>query len=78
MGRGLDLLITKVRWFQLLELVVVLLLLLVWLGRIALVSFVLQLIFLVLVLQDTADDRNVVDLRGSSNLFLLRSVRCVL
>jgi hypothetical protein len=78
MGRGLDLLITKVHWFQLLELVVVLLLLLVWLGRIALVSFVLQLIFLVLVLQDTADDCNVVDLRGSSNLFLLRSVRCVL
>jgi hypothetical protein len=78
MGRGLDLLITKVRRFQLLELVVALLLLLVQLVRITLVSFVLWLIFLVLVLQDTADDRGVVDLRGSSNLFLLCSVRYVL
>jgi hypothetical protein len=41
MGRGLDLLIMGVRRFQLLELVVVLLLLLVPLGRIALVFFVL-------------------------------------
>jgi hypothetical protein len=41
MGRGLDLLIMGVRQFQLLELVVVLLLLLVQLGRITLVSFVL-------------------------------------
>jgi hypothetical protein len=41
MGRGLDLLIMGVRLFQLLELVVVLLLLLVQLGRITLVSFVL-------------------------------------
>jgi hypothetical protein len=41
MGRGLDLLLMGVRWFQLLELVVVLLLLLVQLGRITLVSFVL-------------------------------------
>jgi hypothetical protein len=41
MGRGLDLLLMGVRRFQLLELVVVLLLLLVQLGRIALVSFVL-------------------------------------
>jgi hypothetical protein len=41
MGRGLDLLIMGVRRFQLLELVVVLLLLLVQLGRITLVSFVL-------------------------------------
>jgi hypothetical protein len=78
MGRGLDLLITKVRRFQLLELVVALLLLLVQLVRITLVSFVLWLIFLVLVLQDTADDRGAVDLHGSSNLFLLCSVRCVL
>jgi hypothetical protein len=31
----------------------------------------------VLVLQDTADDRGAVDLRGSSNLFLLYSVQCV-
>jgi hypothetical protein len=42
MGRGLDLLLMGVRRFQLLELVVVLLLLLlVPLGRITLVSFVL-------------------------------------
>jgi hypothetical protein len=41
MGRGLDLLLMGVRQFQLLELVVVLLLLLVQLGRITLVSFVL-------------------------------------
>jgi hypothetical protein len=41
MGRGLDLLIMGVRRFQLLELVVVLLLLLVQLGRITLVSSVL-------------------------------------
>jgi hypothetical protein len=41
MGRGLDLLLMGVRRFQLLELVVVLLLLLVQLGRITLVSFVL-------------------------------------
>jgi hypothetical protein len=41
MGRGLDLLITKVRRFQLLELVVVLLLLLVQLVRIG--SQVVQL-----------------------------------
>jgi hypothetical protein len=78
MGRGLDLLITKVRRFQLLELVVVLLLLLGQLVRITLVSFVLWLIFLVLVLQDIADDRGAVDLRDSSNLFLSCSVQCVL
>jgi hypothetical protein len=41
MGRGLDLLLMGVRRFQLLELVVVLLLLLVQLGRITLVSSVL-------------------------------------
>jgi hypothetical protein len=41
MGRGLDLLLMGVRRFQLLELVVVLLLLLVQLGHITLVSFVL-------------------------------------
>jgi hypothetical protein len=75
MGRGLDLLLMG---FQLLELVVVLLLLLVQLGCITLVSFVLLLIFLVLVLRDTAGARGAVDLRGSSNLFLLSSVRCVL
>jgi hypothetical protein len=78
MGRGLDLLITKVRQFQLLELVVALLLLLVQLVRITLVSFVLWLVFLVLVLQDIADDRGAVDLRDSSNLFLSCSVQCVL
>jgi hypothetical protein len=41
MGRGLDLLLMGVRQFQLLELVVALLLLLVQLGRITLVSSVL-------------------------------------
>jgi hypothetical protein len=78
MGRGLGPLIVRVCWFQLLKLVVVLLLLLFRIGillrRIAPGFFVLQLIFLAPALEDIADNRSVVDLRGSSSLFLLRNV----